>query len=157
MVIAKQMRRYIPSSSDFYYQDFPYYWLARVQGLYQQQMERALKRVGTDIPTWRVLFIHKVHGKCTMTEVATHAVLKLPTLTRIIQRMKAEGLVETNTHAEDGRVTEVSVTAAGQALIGRIEEATERLFARSFRQLTPVQISRLNATLAQLYDNLSEE
>jgi DNA-binding MarR family transcriptional regulator len=155
MVIAKNMRRYIPSSEDFYYEEFPFYWLARVHGIYQREMERALAKVGTDIPTWRVLFILKVHGTSTVSEISTHAVAKLPTMTRIIQRMKQEGLVETNTHAEDGRVTEVSATDSGRALVQRIEEVTEGLFARSFKDFTPAQIARLNGSLAQLYGNLA--
>lgn len=157
MFINKQLRRYIPSSEDFFYADFPFYWIARVQGLYQQKMEKALKRIGTDIPTWRVLFLLKVHGKSNMSEISTHAVAKLPTMTRIIQRMKAEGLVETNTHADDGRVTEVTLTEAGAALIHRIEVETESLFARAFNGVTPAQIARLNATLAQLHDNLAAD
>lgn len=157
MVIAKNMRRYIPSSSDFYYEEFPFYWLARVHGIYQRKMERTLTKVGTDIPTWRVLFILKVHGTSTISEISTHAIAKLPTMTRIIQRMKQEGLVETNTHAEDGRVTEVSLTEPGRTLVHRIEDVTEGLFARSFKGFTPAQIARLNASLAQLYGNIADE
>jgi DNA-binding MarR family transcriptional regulator len=157
MVIAKNLRRYIPSSADFSYEEFPFYWLARVHGIYQRNLERALAKVGTDIPTWRVLFILKVHGTSSMSEISTHAIGKLPTITRIIQRMKQEGLVETNTHAQDGRVTEVCVTAAGHALIARIEDVTEGLFARSFKGFTPAQIARLNAHLSQLYDNLADD
>lgn len=155
MVVTKRLRRYIPSEDEFSYLDFPFYWLARVQGVYQQQMERALKKVGTDIPTWRVLFILKVHGKSSMSEISTHAIIKLPTLTRIMARMKAERLVETNTHAADGRVTEVELTPEGVALIERIQAVTARLFAESYRDLSDSQITRLNATLAQIFDNLS--
>lgn len=155
MAISKNLRRYIPSKSEFNFEEFPFYWLARVYGVYQRELERALDRIGTDIPTWRVLFILKVHGTSSMSEISTHAIVKLPTLTRIIQRMKQEGLVETSTHAEDGRVTEVSVTAAGQDLIHRIEASTEGLFARSFRDFTPAQIARLNAALSQLHDNIT--
>lgn len=155
MVVTKRLRRYIPSEDEFSYLDFPFYWLARVQGVYQQQMERALKKVGTDIPTWRVLFILKVHGKSSMSEISTHAIIKLPTLTRIMARMKAERLVETSPHAEDGRVTEVELTPEGVALIERIQAVTARLFAESYRNLSDSQITRLNATLAQIFDNLS--
>lgn len=157
MVVTKRLRRYIPSEDEFSYLDFPFYWLARVQGIYQQQMEKALKKVGTDIPTWRVLFILKVHGKSSLSEISTHAIIKLPTLTRIMTRMKAENLVETSTHAEDGRVTEVELTPEGLDLVHRIQEATARLFARSYADLSDAQITRLNATLSQIFDNLAED
>lgn len=157
MVITKKLRRYVPSSDDFRYEDFPFYWVARVQGIYLQHMEKALKKIGTDIPTWRVLFILKTHGTSSISEIATHAIVKLPTMTRIVYRMKAEGLVDTGPHAEDGRVTEVTMTEAGRELVQQIQAATEKLFARSFRGLSEAQIDKLNATLEQLYDNLAED
>lgn len=157
MVISKKMRRYIPSSEDFCYEEFPFYWLAKVQGIYIQRMEKALKKVGTDIPTWRVLFILKEQGKCSVSEIAIHAISKLSTVTRIIYRMKAEGLIETNTHAEDARVTEVSITEKGQHLITLAQKSTEKIFARSFTGFNESQLLKLNQTLEQLYKNLAED
>ena len=157
MLIKKQLRRYIPSSSDFYYAEFPFYWLARVQGIYQRHLEKALKKVGTEIPAWRVLFFLKVHGTASISEISTHAIIKVSTMTRIIQRMKADGLVETNAHADDGRVKEVILTKVGEDLIVQIQQTTERLFARSFKGLTQARISKLNATLKQLYENLADD
>ena len=78
-------------------------------------------------------------------------------MTRIIRRMKADGWVETNVHADDGRVKEVALTPAGQDKINEIERTTEKLFARSFRNLTQSQIFKLNKTLKQLYQNISED
>ncbi|WP_042698168.1 MarR family winged helix-turn-helix transcriptional regulator [Azospirillum sp. B506] len=157
MAITKKLRRYIPSDPEFQVEEFPFYWLARVQGIYTQRMETALKRIGTDIPTWRVLFILKTHGTSSISEISTHAIAKLSTMTRIVYRMKAEGLVDTGTNAEDGRVTVVTMTPAGHALVERIQDATGRLFARSFEGLSESQIAKLNATLQQLYDNLAED
>ena len=68
MAITKKLRRYIPSDPEFQVEEFPFYWLARVQGIYTQKMETALKRIGTDIPTWRVLFILKTHGTSSISE-----------------------------------------------------------------------------------------
>jgi len=157
MVVTKKLSRYIPSSEDFRYEEFPFYWLARVQGIYLQKLEMALKKIGTDIPTWRVLFILKEHGKCSISEISTHAIVKLSTITRIVYRMKAEGLVETSTHAEDGRVTEVTATQAGQDLIQRIQQVTGKLAAKGFRGLTESQLSKLNGTLELLFNNLAED
>ena len=157
MVISKKMRRYIPSSEEFCYEEFPFYWLARVQGIYIQQMEKALKKIGTDIPTWRVLFILKEQGKCSVSEISVHAITKLSTVTRIVYRMKAEGLIETNTHAEDGRVTEVSVTEKGQNLLVQAQKCTEKIFARSFDNVSEGQLLKLNQTLEQIFKNLAED
>lgn len=61
-----------------------------------------------DIPRWRILFILKENGESSISEISIHAIAKLSTITKIVYRMKADGLVETNTSASDGRVTQVS-------------------------------------------------
>lgn len=157
MFIKKQLRRYIPSSDDFDYSEFPFYWLAQVQGVYQSHLEKALEKVGADIPAWRILLFLKVHGSTSISDISTHAIIKVSTMTRIVQRMKADGWVETNVHAADGRVKEVVITPAGRDKLIQIEQTTEKLFARSFKDLTQPQISRLNKTLRQLYQNIAED
>jgi MarR family transcriptional regulator, organic hydroperoxide resistance regulator len=74
----------------------------------------------------------------SISDISTHAVTKVATMTRIIQRMKADGWVETNVHANNRRVSEV-ITPAGHAKIIEIERTTQKLFARSFRNLTQPQ------------------
>jgi MarR family transcriptional regulator, organic hydroperoxide resistance regulator len=154
MAVTKRLRRHIPSEDDFNYLDFPFYWLARTYGVYTRRMEEALKKVGTDIPSWRVLFILNVHGRSSMSEIATHALMKMPTLTRVIQRMKADGLVETATLASDNRVTEGTMTPAGIEMVHRIQEATKTLFVRSLGPLSPKQIATLNGLLENICDSL---
>ncbi|TSH97159.1 MarR family transcriptional regulator [Verticiella sediminum] len=156
MSTPKRLSRYNPASEDFRKEEFPFYWVARLNGVYHQHMERALRKVGADVPTWRVLFILKENGTSSMSEISEHAIAKLSTITKIVYRMRAEGLVETSTSANDGRVTEVSVTEAGRQAIAAIQEATQNLFARSFRGLTPAQITKLNQLLEVLFNNLNE-
>lgn len=156
-MIEKQHRRYVPASSDFNYAEFPFYWLARVHGIYQLRLERALKKVGGAIPSWRILLFLKVNGPASISEISTHAIVKVPTMTRIIQRMKKAGLVKATVHATDGRVKEVALTKGGHEMIVKIQQVTERMFARSFQGLSPAQITTLNATLEKLYHNLADD
>ena len=67
-------------------------------------MERVLKKFGTDMPTRRVLLMLRLRGGERLGPVAAHHHQDVTTLTRIVQRMRDEGLVETHNH-EDARVT----------------------------------------------------
>lgn len=149
------MNRYDPASPDFAREEFPFYWLARLHGAYTLEMEKALKTVGLDVPTWRTLMILKEQGASSISDIALHAVSKLSTVTKTVYRMKDEGLVETATSEQDARVTLVSITRAGLRAAERSQLATQHIFSRSFEGLTPGQIKRLNETLHQLLDNLS--
>lgn len=155
-VSTKKMSRFVPGSEDFSYEDFPFYWLAMVHLTYTQKLERILKRLGTDIPGRRVLLMLDRHGTLSVSELAKHVIIKLPTLTRVIHRMRNEGLVETSTNAEDARITDVSITVAGKELLARIHQASERVFQVAYQGLNGAQIERLNDTLAVIYRNFGE-
>ena len=147
---------YDPLSDDFKRQEFPFYWVAQLNALYSQEMERLLKKVDMDIPRWRITMILLEHSELSISEIADHAVAKLPTTTKILYRMRDEGLVLLKTSPEDGRVTLVSLTEKGLERLEEIRESVSLLFRKSFKGLTSAQIHRTNALLAKLYDNLSQ-
>ncbi|CAD5106236.1 MarR family winged helix-turn-helix transcriptional regulator [Zestomonas carbonaria] len=150
----KRLRRYSPASDDFKKEEFPFYWLARVHGRYSMAMEKALKKIDMDIPRWRILFILKENGQSSISEISEHAIAKLSTVTKIVYRMKADGLVETNPCSNDGRVTQVSITEAGRRTVEQIQVSTAHIFANSFKGLTEAQITKLNQTLEKIFNNL---
>ncbi|BFM49853.1 MarR family winged helix-turn-helix transcriptional regulator [Marinomonas sp. THO17] len=149
-------QRYNPASKEFHKEDFPFYWLARVHGRYQLAMEKALKKIDLDIPSWRILFILKEEGVSSMSQIAEHAIAKLPTVTKTVYRMKNEGLLDTQVCDDDGRVTRVTLTDKGWEAVHNIEEATQSIFKQSFKGMTEAQIKRLNKLLEQLFHNLPE-
>lgn len=150
----KRHSRYDPSSEDFCKEDFPFYWLARVHGQYTQNMERLLKKVDLDVARWRVLWILNQNGQSSISEISTHAIAKLSTITKIVYRMKEDGLIDTAQSTEDGRVTQVFITPLGLATIERMQGVTSELFKRSFAGLTESQVERLNRTLETVFHNL---
>lgn len=153
----KRLSRYNPASEDFKKEEFPFYWLARLHGRYSMAMEKALKKIDMDIPRWRILFILKENGESSISEISIHAIAKLSTITKIVYRMKADGLVETNTSASDGRVTQVSLTDVGRHTIEEIQVGTSDIFRTSFKGLTEAQITKLNSTLEKIFNNLPED
>ncbi|PXW99377.1 DNA-binding MarR family transcriptional regulator [Sphaerotilus hippei] len=155
MVTKNRLSRCNPASPEFRKEEFPFYWLARVHGAYTMEMEQALKTVDMDIPTWRTLFILKENGTSSISEISLHAIAKLSTVTKIVYRMKAEGLVDTAPSQQDGRVTEVTLTETGRQAIERIQLATSHLFLRSFNGMTTAQIDKLNELLQLLLRNIA--
>lgn len=153
--MSKQLSRHNPASEDFVKDDFPFYWVARLNNIYHLHMERALRKVGADLPTWRILSILRENGTSSMSDISLHAVVKLPTITKIVYRLQERGLVLTSTSASDGRVTEVSLTPKGEEMLSRMRKATENIFLKGYAGLTPAKIERLNKMLMQVFDNLS--
>lgn len=148
--------RFLPESEDFRYEEFPFYWLARTCDLYESEVEKVLKKLGTDLPSRRVLMMLQLHGTVSVSELATHGILKLSTATRIVQRMREEGLVETQTNEEDARITNVLMTDKGKELLARIQAATQKIYVRSYQNLGDAQLERLTQTLKVIFHNLAD-
>ncbi|ALE88752.1 MarR family winged helix-turn-helix transcriptional regulator [Pseudomonas versuta] len=153
----KRLSRYNPASENFKKEEFPFYWLARLHGRYSQAMEKALKKIDMDIPRWRILFILKDNGESSISEISIHAIAKMSTITKIVYRMKADGLIDTNPCPSDGRVTQVSLTETGRQTIEKIQVSTSDIFKNSFKGLTEAQITRLNGMLETIFNNLPQD
>jgi len=151
---SRKTHMYDPLSDDFKRHEFPFYWIAQINALYTHEMERLLKRVDMDIPRWRITMILLEHSELSISEIARHAVAKLPTTTKIVYRMRDEGLVNLTTSREDGRVTLVSLTDKGMESLELIRGSVNQLFRNCFKGLSAAQIHRTNTLLAKLYDNL---
>ena len=154
MSSSRKTDMYDPLSDNFKRREFPFYWIAQINALYSQEMERLLKRVDMDVPRWRITMILQEHSELSISEIASHAVAKLPTTTKIVYRMRDEGLVNLSTSPDDGRVTLVSLTEKGLDSLELIRGSVSKLFRNSFKGLSAAQIHRNNVLLAKLYDNL---
>lgn len=153
----KRLSRYNPASEDFHKEEFPFYWLARVYGRYSMSMEKLLKKIDLDIPRWRVLNILYENNEASISEISEHAIAKLSTITKIVYRMKDDGLVDTRPSEVDGRVTQVSITEQGREAFMTMHEVTDDLFHKSFQGLTEAQVRKLNQVLAKIFDNLPHD
>jgi MarR family transcriptional regulator, organic hydroperoxide resistance regulator len=142
------------ADQEFRMEDWPFYWLTRFTGRYLQQMELALKPIGLDVPRWRVLM--SLHNKDTLSvsEIADHAIVKLPTMTKIIQRMQADDLVHCRPSETDGRVTAVSLTPKGKLAGQQAWTAALRIYRYAFEDITPDEITVLNNLLRKVNGNI---
>lgn len=153
----KRLSRYNPASEHFKKEEFPFYWLTRVNGRYGMAMEKALKKIDLDVPRYRILFTLLDNGESSISEISEHAIAKLSTITKIVYRMKADGLVDTRASETDGRVTQVSMTELGRKTVEKIQVSTSHIFNQSFEGLSEAQLNKLNATLEKIFNNLPED
>lgn len=148
--------RFLDETKEFGFEKFPFYWLAHAHAIYVLEMEKVLKKLGTDMPTRRVLLMLQLYGTASISDLSRHAIIKMSTLTRIVQRMRDEGLVETRTNPEDARITDVVMTAKGEELVGRIQQATEKIIVKGYQNLTDAQLQTLMRTLQTIFHNFAD-
>lgn len=79
-----------------------------------------------------------------------------PTVTRMLQRIEADGLVERRPDAEDARVSRVFLTTKGRALEDQVAAAWQSVEARATAGMSPDEQTLLRRLLTRMRENLSE-
>ena len=154
MTVSKSLNKFKPSSDTFEFREYPFYWVMRLGNRYTHTMEKQLKLSNMNITMWRVALILREHGKISMSEIATHAVGRLPTITKSVYRMQEEGLVKVSQNTNDARVTNVSITKTGIEVISRVIESTSKTINRAFEGLEQSEVETLNNHLKTIFENL---
>ena len=80
-------------------------------------MRAILADSGLNEQKWRVLRVLLEKGPMELTPLAHEACLLLPSLTRMVPPMEAEGLVTRTTPPEDRRKVLLAITAKGEAQV----------------------------------------
>lgn len=148
---------YPSDNGGFTYKKWPFYWIARVNSRYSQQMEKALKRVGLTITGWRVSMLLREHAVLSISEISTHSAVKLSTVTRTVYGMQDKGLLLARPRETDARVTEVVMTRQGRQLIETVIEQTSVVFADALKNFSEKELVSLNESLQRIFANLADE
>jgi DNA-binding MarR family transcriptional regulator len=96
------------------------------------------------------------HGPLTPSELATRERIRRPTVTRLVNRLEAEGLIARTADPSDGRSALLSLTGDGKALLGELRTRKDAYLAHRLRALPPADRATL-ARAAQLLEQLLEE
>lgn len=153
--MSNKFSKYFPTHHDFDLNQFPYYWISQVNSLYTAKMDDSLKKYGLDNSRRRILLAAFARPAASISELAELSIIKIPTATKIIYRLKAEGLLDTSECHIDSRVTRVNLTELGQEKVKKINEITALLLNDSFRGLKPSDITKLNELLQVIKANLN--
>lgn len=87
--------------------------------LRDQKLEAALAGVGLNVARWRTLACIRRIGACSMRELALYSTIDRTTLTRTVDQLVAQGLVERATPPQDRRKVLLLLTEAGADLHAR--------------------------------------
>ena len=107
----------------------------------------SLQERGLTEQQWRVLRALKEHGELSGAGLSHACVILAPSMTRILRRLSAEGLVSSKRSRRDGRELKVRLTRAGERLIDEIAPISERQHALLRERLQPEKLEQLHSLL----------
>lgn len=112
------------------------YLLARASFVVSNEFHTRLKDWNLSVPEWRVLAcLSDVEG-LPVGELAVMALMKQPGLTKVLDRMEADGLVERRGTAADRRRTPIHLTPKGRATVKPVLRAARTHEAELLEQFS---------------------
>ena len=114
-----------------------------------------LDRLGLTYPQYLVLSTLWEGDGQTISAIADRLSLESSTVTPLVKRVEAAGLVSRERNPKDERQVIVSLTAKGRDLDNRTACLTQTLLEKS--GLKPEQLTKLNDQVRQLKDALSAD
>lgn len=108
-----------------------------------------LKAHGLGVAQYNVLRILRGAGRDGLTcgDVSTRLIAKDPDVTRILDRLDRQGLIERGRHDRDRRVVRVSIAKAGLALLAKLDGPLDEVHRRQLSHLSPSELRTLSALL----------
>ncbi|SPF75549.1 Transcriptional regulator SlyA [Aliiroseovarius pelagivivens] len=91
--------------------------LLRAREVVMQPIRDMLGELGLTEQKWRILRTLDELGEVEQSTIAKEACLLLPSLTRILRGMEADGLISRQSDAKDKRRTLVTITDKGRAIV----------------------------------------
>lgn len=111
----------------------------------KDEVELLLKSEGLSVTQYNVLRILRGAGAQALTcgEVASQLLNKDPDVTRLLDRMQKQGLVERLRSEQDRRVLLTRLTPQGRITVDQFDAPVATLHRQQFRHLTPDRLALL--------------
>lgn len=123
---------------------FLFYDLAAAHRRLYASLNSRLKELNVRVETWRVLETLSSRENRTMSEVAEIVLMNPPTLTKLVDRLVADGLVHRQLAPEDHRRVHLALTKVGWQLIEKV-----RLHVEAQHEDILEQLGEDNAKIVQ--------
>ena len=121
--------------------------ILRATELYGKELANAAKLTAAQ---FRALQIVGEIGHATPSDIATRMGVSQATITALVDKLVARGLVTRERSERDRRQTNVTITAEGQATVDEAPDALQQRYVRKFEALEDWEQSMIVASLERV-------
>jgi len=126
------------------------YMIASLNRQLEAELEDRLRPGGVPIEQYRILEVLDAKEPAPMGEIAQQSLIEAPTLTKIVDKMVAEGLVYRAPDANDRRRVLILTAPAGKALFKRLRGVSTAQEQRIIDLLADDKAAALRSLLKEL-------
>jgi len=122
----------------------------------RQQMRRH-RAAGLSIPQFRSLCFVERYDGASLSMVADHLDLSLPTVSRMVSGLVQRGYMQRKSSEDDRRHVSLSLRPRGQAVMREARSATQKFLSQKFEALPQEQREALIVAMQALRDVFEQE
>lgn len=131
--------------------DYLLFLLAQASGRASAEFHAELDRAGIPVATWRILASLYPDAPAGIVQLAASCQTKQPTMTRQVDRLIAQGLVQRDRATGDRRRVTVRLTDQGRTLADTLTTRAKAHEAKVLAGYSEAEVTRLKATLQDLF------
>lgn len=123
------------------------------------ETEQLMKQANLSTTQFNVLRILRGAGDQGLTcgEIGGRLINKDPDVTRLLDRMEKQGLVERARSGQDRRVVLTRISERGRALVAQFDQPLAELHQKQFRHLSQAKLRQLFNLLEEITGSAGEE
>ena len=137
------------------------FYIGRAYYNYKLLLERTLRGLGLDRLVspgmGHLLFALFDEDDCIIRDLAEKTRLSFPTLTQMLRKMEAAGLVRSRRDPDDGRAVRIRLTPLGRSIEPRCRKVLARLNAVLESGLSRHDVVRSKKALARMIENMRRD
>jgi DNA-binding MarR family transcriptional regulator len=131
-----------------------FYLLTQVFARRNRDLARSLKPLGVTVAKWRVLAVLGDRDGATMSQLAELSSIDRTTLTRTLDQMVRDGLVERRAGPSDRRIVHLHLTGSGRDLLAAVLPIVMTQNQRAIGGVGANDLAMLRGTLRRMIENL---
>jgi DNA-binding MarR family transcriptional regulator len=145
----------LPDGSGRFIDDYLLYLMARASHLVSAEFYQELRRRNVSVPVWRVLasLVGSTNGE-TVTGLAEVCLQQQPTMTKLLDRMVRDRLVQRSQDGKDRRVVRIELTPKGAELAFELVALARRHEAEVLARHPEVEAIALKSLLRSMLERL---
>ncbi|TQK11368.1 MarR family transcriptional regulator [Herbaspirillum sp. SJZ107] len=109
------------------------YLVGRLDHILSQRLRESLAPVGLTVPQYTALSVFRAHGSLSNAQLATRTMMAPQSANEMVKQMEARDWIERRPDPAHGRIIQISLTAAGEAVLRdcdlRVAEVENLMFA----------------------------
>ena len=128
--------------------------MGRAQRLWREAINRALEPEGSNESRLQVMLTLKNQGEgCSQKVLAQRLCIEMPSLTRTLNQLQAQALVERHADPNDGRAHTLWLTPKGHRELKKLEQSINLVRQQVLKGLTDAQLDALASIILHIEGN----